>query len=328
MRRATVAAVLLLALSLAGCGPSRPAATALEPVDGVERVISLVPALTEITFALGAGERLVGVSDYCEYPAEAREKPRVGALISIDYEHLLRLRPEVILIRPEQRDFARRLGELGIGSVSLELQSIEDIRKAIERLGQLYGLPERAEELVASIDAQLEAVAEQSARIFGDPDRPDDERWRPRVLFIVGRNPGTLQQMYAAGSGSFVGELIEAAGGRNALGETSLPWPVISKESILALDPDIIIDGSYLSGGSSAEADALVPWQQLGTLRAVVEGRVVPIADDHMLIPGSSVAAAAERLAGHLRRAFPERGRLRGEPSPAPDAGAAGGESP
>lgn len=294
-------------LALAACG-APPQPSSMETLPPAERVISLVPALTEMTYALGEEDRLVGVSFYCKFPPEAAEKPQVGALINADYEHVLSLQPDCMILRPEQEEVARRLAQYGIGSIRLQLDSIADVRAAVERLGELYDVPGRAKEVIAGIDADL-AEAEAAARTaFTRPGDPSAEPWKPTVLFVVGRNPGTLQQIYAAGTGSFVEELVEAAGGVNVLQNTSIPWPVVGKESILALDPDVIIDGSYLSKDTpGTEASVLVPWQQLSVLRAVKEGRVIALRDDHLLIPGPSVGKAARRLGRVILRSFPER---------------------
>jgi iron complex transport system substrate-binding protein len=188
------------------------------------------------------------------------------------------------------------------------LQSIDDIKRGLIRLGDLYDQPGRARELVDQIDTDLLEAREAARRAFADPADPDAPPWRPRVLFVVGRNPGTLQQIYAAGTGSFVEVLIEAAGGTNVLETTAVPWPVVGKEAILAMDPDVIIDGSYMSESTREDDEQLLtPWQQLSVLRAVREGRVIALHDDHMLIPGPSVGEAASRLGKAMRRVFPER---------------------
>lgn len=316
-RRKVLPSLLGLVVAFAGAGllsacgsadeshsDSRRPESLAEP----ERVISLVPALTEMTYALGQEHRLVGVSHYCKFPPEAAEKPKVGALINADYEHVLSLQPDCMILRPEQEEVARRLATYGIDSIRLELQSIEDIRAAVTRLGNLYGVPERADEVIAGIKSDLAEAKAAARRAFADPADPAAEPWIPTVLFIVGRNPGTLQQIYAAGTGSFVEELVEAAGGTNVLEDTAIQWPVIGKETILALDPDVIIDGSFMAESTPEDEETLlVPWQQLSALRAVREGRVVGMRDDHLLIPGPSVGEAAARLGEVIRRAFPER---------------------
>lgn len=322
-------ALSIVALLL-GCGAANtPVST--DPRGEVKRVISLVPALTEMTYALGEQGRLVGVSFYCRFPPEAREKPRVGALINADYEHILSLKPDCMILRPEQEEVAARLAEYGIPSIRLQLHNIDDIRAAIVRLGELYAAPEAADRVIAAMNDDLRQSSEAARIAFGDPAKPGLPPWRPRVLFVVGRNPGTLQQIYAGGTGSFVEELINAAGGRNVLENTALPWPVVGKEALLSLDPDVIIDGSFIdrpdavpSGETGTER--LLPWQQLGILRAVREGRVLALEDDHMLIPGPSVGRAARRLGQIIRRAFPERTWTpsAGRPAPAgPDPDAA-----
>lgn len=296
---------------LTACG-SPPAPDSLEPRGEVRRVISLVPALTEMTYALGEEARLVGVSHYCRFPAEARQKPRVGALINADYEHILSLQPDCMLLRPEQQEVAQRLAAYGIPSIRLQLHSIADVRAAIIRLGELYAAPDAARRVLDSMEADLREAADSAREAFGDPEYPDRPPWRPRVLFVVGRNPGTLQQIYAAGTGSFVEEIVEAAGGLNVLENSALPWPVVGKEAILSLDPDVIVDGSFIDRAGDApspesQTERLLPWQQLSVLRAVREGRVLALEDDHMLIPGPSVGHAAVRLNAIFRRAFPER---------------------
>ncbi len=290
-------------LGILACGDKgtvsteRPGTTALagERVNPPRRIVSLAPNLTEMVYALGAQDRLVGVTQYCKFPPEAREKPKVGALVNMNYERLLALGPDLVLLLPGHAQVERELKRMGLPTLTVRTESIEDILAALLTVGRALGLESRAQERVDELKGRLAAV---EARVRPPTPADASSAAPPRVLFVIGRNPGTLQQIYACGQASYLGQLLEAAGAVNAVGSTASPWPVINKETLLKLDPDVILDGS-LYGGEEAAVDSAVhmaAWDQMGTLSAVRAGRVIPVANERLLIPGPGVADGVEEL--------------------------------
>ena len=218
-------------------------------------------------------------------------------MVSVNYEKLLLLNPDLVILRPDQAEIERRLKTLGVPSVRIAAESLDSVYSSISQLGELLGQGEKAEALNRDIRKDIASLRSNSSWDFGD--KP------PRVLLVVGRNPGTLQQIYAAGSGSFLAELMEIAGLENALVDTRIQWPVVSKESILKIDPDVILDGSMRRGemadGPGPHMDA---WNQLPMLRAVKNGRIIPFGDEHATIPGPSVARSARLIRSLVEGVF------------------------
>lgn len=271
------------ASSLTEAPPARPAARA-------QRIVSLAPSITEIIYALDGQDRLVGVTKFCKFPPEARSKPTVGGLVNLSYERVLDLRPDLAIHVPAHREAARGLARLDITTVEVRSETIEDLYEAIRVIGDILGASEKARALVGGMREDLAGIRRANlARAASGPP--------PRVLFIGGRNPGTLQQIYVCGSGTFMNEIIEAIGATNAIGRTSMPWPVINKEKILQLDPDMILDGSmYIDSATMAPELHMRAWEQLGTLSAVREGKVIALADDRLTVPGPGMIESARRL--------------------------------
>lgn len=294
-------------LLLAACGAERTEHAVMDapPKPDVpippKRVVSLVPSFTEIIYALGEEDRLVGVTPYCKYPPRAQDKTIVGALVDVNYEKLLGLKPDYVLLVPGYTELIRDLQRLGVLTLTLPHETTEDILLAIRSIGDLLGAHDRAASLETSIRAELQEARDLARR-----------RWNglgleagPRVLFVAGRNPATLQQIYVCGSGNFVNEIIELVGATNVMGETTSPWPVISKESLIALDPEVILDSSIRQGDAPVAGDEhMQAWNQMPMLTAVREGRVVAVTDERISVPGPGVAESARKLIGLLAAAL------------------------
>lgn len=291
--------LLSLVVSLlvtAGCGAGGSAGEGEElsaaiqasrPPDAPGRVVSLAPNLTEMIYRIGAEDRLVGVTNYCRYPSEAQSKPKVGALVNMNYERLLELDPDHVVLLPAHEQVEKEINRLGIATTAIRSESIEDIYRGLDTLGRLL---DRKGESKRAIE-ELKALLARYKPADGAADRP-------RVLFVIGRNPGTLQQIYACGSGNFLNEMIEAVGAVNVLSGAVMPWPVIKKEAIVQMDPDVILDGSIFEGEVPAEGHPhMEAWKQLETLKALRTGRIVAIYDDHLLIPGPGALEQVDQMA-------------------------------
>jgi iron complex transport system substrate-binding protein len=248
--------------------------------DVPHRVVSLAPSITEIVFALGAGDRLVGVSSYCDYPQEARSIDRVGTFLRPNVEVILAKRPDLVLAvpSPENRSSVLKLRDLGVRVRVVRPERFSEVLEAIDVIGGDLGLTGEADRLVESIKSEIAAI---EARLEGVKRR--------RVLMIVGRRP-----LIAAGSGTYQDELIRMAGGINIAAAGGEAWPHLSLEVVIAAAPEVIID----TGMEASEAkESLEFWAPYRSIPAVRNGRVVGAGSYELLRPGPRAARTLEVVA-------------------------------
>ena len=242
-----------------------------------ERLVSMSPNLTQIVFALGADNLLVGVDQYSVYPESAKSIPRMGSYLDPDLEALVAARPDLVLVVETDENIGDLLSGLGLEYEAFGNDTVTDVLASIRELGALLGREDAAEKLLSNFEA---ARRELEAALSEEP--------RTRVALVVGRNPGRLQDIYVAGSSSFLGELLTMAGGENVFGDLPLPWPQVGVESIVAADPDVIVDSTLAKGASDEEFSALASdWHALPSLRAVKYGRVIVAREGWFQIPGA-----------------------------------------
>jgi iron complex transport system substrate-binding protein len=256
------------------------------------RIVSLVPNVTELLFAIDAGMQVVGVSDFCRYPSEAAKRPKVGGLINPSLEQVLRLRPGVVLLYRSQQDFAARLTSLGIATEMFQVDTLADLDAAIYRLGAITGETKAADRLASEIRISLQAVRDSAS--------PSNNH--VKGLVIVSRDPAGLKNMYQAGISNFIGELFELAGGKIAIEGGA----AVSREQIIRADPQLIIDmsgsasdqteGKDTSTSGLAPVRRVGPWQEINTVPAVKSGHVYSWEDPHAMLLGPSVINTAEIL--------------------------------
>jgi len=261
-----------------------------EPVEG--RILSLTPNITEILFAMDLGDRVVGRSNYCTYPAEAAAIPAVGDTLHLNLEKIIALRPTVAFVVTRREDLPRTLEGLGIRCVPLESDTMPELLDSIRTIGREARTGAAAPKgvdagarLCARLQGDLEAVRR---RVAGFP--------RPRVLFAFPMTVGSAQMM-VAGRGTFVDELLEVAGADNAYPDVA-HWPTLSPQRAVALAPDVVLINAT---GDDAAPDRLEAvrraWAGLTSIPAVANGRVVILTEPYLTIPGPRVGLAARRLA-------------------------------
>lgn len=270
---------------LAALAGARSAAAAAE----AQRIISLAPSATEAIFALGFGDRVVGVSSYCDYPPEVARIDRVGTFLSPNLERIVAKRPDVIVAVPTPGNQAtvEALERLGLKVVVVDPETVADIEAALVTIARALGDEAAGPALVARIEARMQAVRE---RVAAAPRR--------RVLMVVGHTP-----LIAVGRGSYLGELIQSAQGTNVAADVGGAWPHLSLEFAIAAAPEVIIDttmGNEEWAGSAAHRF----WDVFPTVPAVREGRVYAHKADQLLRPGPRIAEAFETVA---RLIHPER---------------------
>jgi len=241
-----------------------------------QRIISLNPATTELFFALGAGNRLVGRTHYDLYPAAAKAVPDLGNGMQPNVEAVLGARPDLVVLYAsnENRDAARRLRSAGVQTLTLRVDRIADFRRTVMTLGRVLGDTMTAQGVVDSVRATLDRVraATQGAR-------------RPTAFWKAWDSP-----VIAIGGGSFLTELVEIAGGTNIYGDDARPSLDVTIEDVVRRDPDVVLAGPE----SAARMRAAPAWR---ALRAVRDGRVLVV--DTMLVgrPGVRLGEAAVSLA-------------------------------
>lgn len=299
LRTAALLPVLLLAVMATGtCDrgqdeSARTPAAAIRVTDDAgrivaldvpaQRIISLVPAQTDILLELGAGSRLIARTDFDTQP-ELRSLPSTGNALTPNIEWIAAQQPDLVIswADAQSRSVVSRLGDLGIATYASAVESIADVERSIERLGVLTGRAAAADSVVDAMRAGRTAV-----------ERAVAGRRRPGVFYVIG-----LEPTMAAGPGTFVDEAIDIAGGRNVFSDAHGRWPLVSMEEVVRRDPDVIVLGV---GRTAEEADSLIArlrempgWRELAAVR---HGRV-HWADPHLFNrPAPSIIQATRRLA-------------------------------
>jgi iron complex transport system substrate-binding protein len=256
------------------------------------RIVSVAPAITEMLFALGAGDQVVGVTTYCNYPEAAKTKPRIGGFTTPNVEAILAVRPDRVFMMKNRPDVAQKLRQTGIHVVELHAENLAGIYASIQVIAENIGEPGRGKTLVRSLENQLHQVAAMPA---SGP--------RPKVLFVVGRTPGTVDDLIAVGRGTYLSELIALAGGENAFADAAVAYPQIGMEEVIRRNPDVIIDMGHNEMVTAAQREAVRQlWKKYSFLRAVQRDAVFPISADYFVTPGPRVVEAVRDIRKMIAR--------------------------
>jgi iron complex transport system substrate-binding protein len=245
-----------------------------------ERIVSLLPSLTEILFALDEGERVVGVTDWCNYPAAARERAKVGGIVNLNAESILALEPDLIVTGNSDTltETLSFLAGTGIPYLVVDPQSLEEIELSIAKIAEAVGSSAKGEAIVAELQADRAAMAEKVAAIA--------EADRPSVFVMI--DTGSL---FTVGDGEYLAELISSAGGRNIAAGLGSGYFEMSEEKLFELDPEVIIATSPMR----EQLLAREAWQEL---QAVKNGRIYDVNGDLVSRPGPRVVLGMEELYG------------------------------
>ena len=281
--------LVFCALLLTGIGCRKDdAARSIQP-EGKHyaRIISMAPNITETVFALGCGERVVGVADFSNYPPEAAQKQRAGGFINPNFERLLGLRPDIVIVQGAGVKLGKFCADNDIEFMAIDMNSIGTIYEGIAALGEKLGRPEQAERLCDDIRLQFKELADRLAGVE-----------RPGVFLCMGHTGGSLRDIYTAGPDSFLSELIGLAGGENIFGDIATGYPQVSKEALQKRRPGVIIEPLGRQGLTDAFlAQLRADWGRMGQLPAVKSGRLYFPTEDYLQIAGPRIAQAARRLA-------------------------------
>jgi len=251
------------------------------------RIVSTAPSVTEILFALGAGDQVVGDTLYCNYPEAAKSKPKIGGYATPSIELILALNPDLVFVNDTQTNVVAALRQTGrIDVITLHPDSVPGIYRSIQTIAEKIGMPERGTRLVQSIDNEIH---QNTGRTNRAP--------KPKVLFVVGRTPGTVAGLVVVGRGSYLNELIELAGGVNAATDVVVQYPRFSFEEVIRRDPDIILDMGHDHIVTESERQVVKQvWQKYFFLRAVRHDAVFPISGEYFVTPGPRVGEAVREL--------------------------------
>lgn len=267
----TVAATLVL--TLVAAAQSRP-----------QRIVSIVPSVTEMLFAMDAGARVVGVGNFDRFPPEAATRVKVGGLIDPDIERIIALKPDLVVVYGTQADLRTQMERARIPIYLYQHAGLPDITTTIRELGVRVGSAKESAALADQIETEIADVKRRVA------NRP-----RPRTLLIFGRDAETLRGIYASGGIGFLHDMLEAAGGANVFADVKRQSIQTTSELAVARSPDVIVEIGVDTASSSARN--LRAWDVLASIPAVRTKRVYQLRGDGMMNPGPRISTSVRRLA-------------------------------
>jgi iron complex transport system substrate-binding protein len=260
--------------------------------DPCARIISLSPSITEVIFELGLGPKLVGVTRYCRYPAEAQSVTKVGGFYDMSLENILSLKPTHVFGLRENAEIRQSLRKFGVPTEEIDHTTVEGIKRSIVTVGEVCGVQALAIKKLAELEGRERALR---ARRTGSPSY--------RTLIIVGRmhEGDSLSGIYVSGKDGFYTGVIELLGMKNVNADPTVAVPMLSAEGFMALAPEAIVevvnvDDPALRGAPSAA------WNRFPQVPAVKNSRIFTLSDDFASIPGPRYIALAEKLADLLER--------------------------
>ena len=206
-RRRLVGALILTAVGLCvGPEPTRgsPIATELAAAETPRRIVSLIPAVTEMIFAIGEGARIVGVSNYDRFPPEVERIRKVGGLLDPDVEGIIALKPDLVIVYATQKELIQRLDRAQIPYFNYEHRALPDIATTIRAIGTRIGSAARGDAVASDMERSLASIRASTSSLS-----------HPTTMLVFGRDPMTLRNVYASGGYGFLHDLLEIAGGRN-----------------------------------------------------------------------------------------------------------------
>jgi iron complex transport system substrate-binding protein len=252
-----------------------------------ERIVSLIPAVTEMIFAMGDGARVAAVSNYDHFPAEVASLPRVGGLLDPSVERILAIKPDLVIVYATQRELIERLDRAGIPYFNYQHKALPDIMTTIRAIGTRIGSSSQADAVASGMERSL---GEIRAKAAGLP--------RPATLLVFERDPASLRNVFASGGYGFLHDMLEISGGRNVFADVKKQAVQASTEMLIASKPDVIIELLYGDSLKNANiATELRAWDVLASVPAVREHRVLALTGDEFVVPGPRVVDATRKLA-------------------------------
>jgi iron complex transport system substrate-binding protein len=254
-----------------------------------QRIISLSPHLTEILFALGAGERVVAVTNFCQYPAEAQQKQKIGGFIDINLEQIIALKPDLILGVPAHDKLRDQLRSFGIEVHTYPNETVRDIFATIESVGTDIGASEQGRAFVKVLEDSLNSIVQKG-----------QNNKSVAAMLVIGREPGSTRNITVAGPNTFISEIWLMAGGINIFSDLPVRYGTVNLEELLVRNPAAIIEFDVKSDTASVIHSGKSEWAGL-EVAAVVNGNTFTVAGTHTLIPGPRMLLLARQFAQVIR---------------------------
>jgi iron complex transport system substrate-binding protein len=262
------------------------------------RIVSTTPSITETLYALGLGDRVVGVTNYCHYPPEVVKKPKIGTFTAPNLEAIAALRPDLVIIQGNPIQLGSKLAALHLKVLEINQDSLAQLLDSVNQIATEADVKARGVELTAKMRSGLDEI---STKVKNSP--------RTRTMFLIGRSPNGLDGMVAAGGTTYLNELIQLAGGENIFKAAVAAYPQISLEEVLSRNPAVIIDMGDMAqtvGVTDQHKRGVVHlWSRYQTIEAVRKGRVFAVASDIFVVPGPRIVDAVREFA---RMLHPEAG--------------------
>ncbi len=248
-----------------------------------KRIVSLAPSNTETVYALGKGTLIVGVTDFCDYPAEAKTKPKVGGFTEINLEQVVGLTPDLVLATDiHVKGIVPELEKRGLNVFVIEPKNVDEVITKLATFGKLLDATDEASKLSAQLKSRVEAVATKIATV----------KTKPRVFYEIDKT------LFTVGPGSFIDDLLAKAGAINIASDSKSPYPQLSPEAIIAKDPEVILLGDMLFGETPESVKARPGW---ANITAVKTNRIIPIPDENLVArPGPRIVDGLEMVSRAL----------------------------
>ena len=283
---------IVLALILTACQPANQTPDTRHFIDDLgrnvtvegipERIISLSPSNTEILFALGLGDKVVGVTDWCNYPPEALDKEKVGAYDAPDIETVLSLSPDLILAAHGLPiETINTMEDLELTVFGILSTDLDDLMDDIRTVGNITGKQAEADALTSDMAARIQAVAQETEQL----------EHRPKTFYVIWHDP-----LFTVGADTFIHELIEEAGGENIFADLT-GYPIVSIEEVLARDPEVIITSVW-------SYDWALNATELAGVNATATGRIYTVDDDLVQRPAPRIVQGLEWFAHFIHPAI------------------------
>jgi iron complex transport system substrate-binding protein len=282
--------VVAMASPVVGAELAPPATAQGRASSAPTRIVCLIPAVTEMIYAMGDGGRLVAVSAYDHFPADVARLPRVGGLLDPSVERILALKPHLVILYATQKELIERLDRAKIPYFNYQHKALPDILTTIRSVGARIGSAARADAVAAEMERSLAEIRSKTA---GLP--------HPATLLVFERDPASLRNVYASGGYGFLHDMLEIAGGGNVFAQVKQQAVQASTEMLIASKPDVIIELLY--GDSLKNADVareLRAWDALASVPAVRSHRIFALTGDEFVVPGPRVVDATRKLARAL----------------------------
>lgn len=246
-----------------------------------------MPSVTEVLFELGLGDRVIGVSSFCNYPKEAKKLPKVGGLHDPNLEQILVLEPDLVIILDGAGNQVKNFEVLELPILSVDHRSIQGVIESFKTIGSRCGVPEKGEQLAKKLTDRLNRLRKKTAKLDA-----------PRTLICVGRTlgAGRLEDLCVAGNNPFFNEAITAAGGKNVMVDSPIAFPMITIEGVILTNPDVILDMAPAALKTDQQRQKMMEDWQSVDVKAIHNRRLYLLAEDYALIPGPRFILLLEKL--------------------------------